>query len=203
MSLWKRNKAEGTATREDGCRLSIVDSADTGRKWTVVQGGAFTFLSTTPIRSAMEDAILSFDEVSPPLEWSKIEGVWKRQGWEVRAEGMGWVVYRDRGEGMERACKKHFTVADKGRGWVDARLSRRTVNLRGPKPRAGERSTTKLPDVRVTQTEKDDVKKLLAELGMTYSDFARASVAFAWEYVVKEDLFEVQEQDGAPAFIEV
>ena len=103
----------------------------------------------------------------------------------MRPEQTGWYVYRlsPSGKDRERASVQEFSSADRARRWAEVRLDRTGTNLRGPKPRAGRRSNCKLPDVRVTETERADAMRLLKDLGLTYSQFVRAALRFADSYI--------------------
>jgi hypothetical protein len=103
---------------------------------------------------------------------------------------------------MERASSRVFRSADRARCWAEFRFDRRTINLRGPKPRAQEKSTAKLPDVRVTPGEKDEAIALVRDLGLTYSEFARACVQFALEHVAPGGSFVVERSEsGCPRLV--
>jgi hypothetical protein len=96
-----------------------------------------------------------------------------------------------------------FPSADRARRWAELRFDRSEGGLRGPKPRAGSRSAAKLPDVRVTEEERDAATATLDALGMSYAVFVRASLEWARAYVLSDSpewTVDV-EADPAPAFV--
>ena len=179
-SKWLRLPQQGSARRGDGAEVKIQDEYPyEGRAWFARYSGDPELLPVPSSPSFLEDAIEAADSRFPPLGWRESNGSWATEGWLVAPESTGWVVLRDRGSGMERASRRVFRSADRARCWAEFRFDRRTLNLRGPKPRAEEKSTAKLPDVRVTPREKDEAIAVVRDLGLTYSEFARACVQFA------------------------
>ena len=197
-SKWRRDTKAASALRL-GDRTSLVLGKD---KWRMtLPDGSVKGVSAPPVASALEDAIRSADALYPPPGWEHSKGRWTRAGWAVRASGAAWHVYRTDGGGEEGlASVQEFPSPDRARRWAEVRLDRTGTNLRGPKPRAGRRSNCKLPDVRVTESERADTLALLEELGLTYSQFVRAAVRFAGCHIVRGDW--TVDASGPPVFVQ-
>jgi len=177
-SRWLRS--EKMAERPDNTGRVVHE--DEG--WIFVLGRKMKRLRDAEDREA---AIEHADRFLPPGQWAYDPDAfkWQRSDWEVRYEGEGWHVWRtnpETGE-MSQASVAIHPTADRGRRWVELRLERTGGNLRGPLPRAGKASTAKLPDIRVTPEEREEAFELLKQLGMSYADFVRASLAFAEEHL--------------------
>ncbi len=185
-SKWRRDSKAGSALRL-GDKASLV-LTDVG--WRVTTKGEVHEVSAAPSISSLEEAITMADVFHPPEGWTHKEGHWLRDGWHVRPENGGWYVYRTKEEDVERASVQEFASADRARRWAEVRFDRTGTNLRGPKPRAGRKSTCKLPDVRVTEAEKSAAMDFCDELGVTYSQFVRAALRFARENITQYPLDE-------------
>jgi hypothetical protein len=186
-SKWTRHPKTESAVRADRLIISLSEKG-----WVATRGEAAHPLLADSLGAAVVEADISF----LPKGWEYAERIWSRPGWDVILEDDGWGIYR----GAEKASVRAFETADKARFWVELRLDRTSTNLRGPKPRAGSRSTSKLPDVRVTQGEREEAGAITKSLGMTYSEFARASLAFAREHVMGGE-YEVREREGELRFV--
>tara|TARA_B100001778_G_scaffold331431_1_gene335823 strand:+ start:2899 stop:3705 length:807 start_codon:yes stop_codon:yes gene_type:complete len=202
-SKWRRDSKAGTALRL-GDKTSLV-LTDEG--WRVTTKGEVHSVAAAPIPSSLEEAITMADVFHPPEGWTYKEGHWLRDGWHVRPEQGGWYVYRLKDKAVERASVQEFASADRARRWAEVRFDRTGTNLRGPKPRAGRKSTCKLPDVRVTESEKAAAMDFLKELGLTYSQFVRASLRFARDNVTQYPLDEddwcfLKDANGTPFFVQ-
>ena len=93
-------------------------------------------------------------------------------------------------------------TADRARRWAELRFDRGDAGLRGPKPRAGSRASFKLPDVRVTEVERDHALSMLVTLGISYSEFVRAALVWAERNVLDGDGWEIEEdEEGNHAFV--
>jgi len=196
---WVRAARVSTATRTDGVSVMLGDGA-----WWMLKGGQTSRLSgIAPLPSFLDRAIETADVVSPPEPWEHDNGVWVHAGWAVRPEGDGWVVTRSVGSKVERASRQTFASPDRARRWAELRFDRSEGGLRGPKPRAGSRSAAKLPDVRVTEAERDEANAILNGLGMPYAVFVRAALDWANESVLVTKTFKVDEASDYPRFIPV
>ena len=202
-SKWRRDAKTGSALRL-GDKASLVLTSE---GWRVTTKGQVHEITAAPSASALEEAITMTDAFHPPEGWTYKEGHWRRDGWHICPEQTGWAVYRMKEGNSERASVQEFASADRARRWAEVRLDRTGTNLRGPKPRAGRKSTCKLPDVRVTDGEKAATMDLLKELEMTYSQFVRASIRFATDHITKnpmdEDDWVVKTKEGKPSFVHV
>lgn len=201
-SKWRRDAKTGSALRlGDKTYLVLTDQG-----WVATHKGKAHDIPAPLTLNALEEAIILTDAFFTPPQWKFVEGQWLRDGWLIRAEQTGWYVYRTDGEDQDRASVQEFASADRARRWAEVRFDRTGTNLRGPKPRAGSKSTSKLPDVRVTETEKAEAVTLLEELGLTYSQFVRASLRFAREnitqYPLDEDDWVVRKVDGKASFVQ-
>lgn len=190
---WVRAPRIPAATRTDGLTVTFENGC-----WEVIKQGQVEPLATPAITSYLNRAIEEVDEKYPPFPWSFADGIWRANLWEVRPGGTfgSWGVYRIIDGKEERASRQPFPSADRARRWAELRFDRGDAGLRGPKPRAGSRASFKLPDVRVTEAERDHALGLLVALGISYSDFVRAALAWAEENVLDGDAW-VIEQDGS------
>lgn len=201
-SKWRRDAKTSSALRlGDKTYLVLMDQG-----WVATHKGKAHDIPAPLTPNALEEAIVLTDAFFTPAQWKFEEGQWLRDGWLVRAEQTGWYVYRTDGEDLDRASVQEFASADRARRWAEVRFDRTGTNLRGPKPRAGRKSTSKLPDVRVTEAEKATAMDLLKDLGLTYSQFVRASLRFARENIDQYPLEEddwciVKDDNGAPRFV--
>ncbi len=190
-SKWRRDVKTASALRL-GDRMSLVLGP---KRWRVTLPSGITQVIPAPASaSALEEAIQVADALLPPPGWTHHDGVWSRDGWVVRPGSTGWYVYRTMNGKSEQASVQEFPSADRARWWAEVRLDRTGTNLRGPKPRAGRRSNCKLPDVRVTESERIATLALLEDLGLTYSQFVRASVRFANQHIL-HGTWEVEKED--------
>ena len=194
-SRWLR--AEKVAERPDnGGRVMETDGG-----WIFVLGRKMKRLTDSEDREA---AIEHADRFLPPGLWSYDPDSfkWQRPNWEVRFDLEGWNVWRTSPESgeMEQASVTIHPTADRARRWVELRLERTEGNLRGPLPRAGKASTAKLPDIRVTPEEREEAFELLKQLGLSYSDFVRASLSFAEEHLDGGG-WQVRSHDGRYSFV--
>jgi hypothetical protein len=177
-SKWTRMAKAASALRGD--RLSLVL---TQKGWQATHEGIVHHIQAPSIADAIEEAIAVADILLSPAGWEYAKGNWVRAGWMISPQGTGWNIYKHTDDTKERASVRDFTSADRARRWVEVRLDRTGTNLRGPKPRAGRKSNCKLPDVRVTEGEKAAAMTRLKTLGLSYSQFVRASLRFADEYL--------------------
>ena len=195
-SKWRRDAKAASALRL-GDRVSLVLGKDTWRA--TLPDGVVSEVRAAPVSSALEDAIRAADASFPPPGWTHSDGRWVREGWAVRPAHGGWYVYRTAGGDDELASVQEFASPDRARRWAEVRLDRTGTNLRGPKPRAGRRSNCKLPDVRVTESERAETLALLEELGLTYSQFVRAAVRFASTHILAGEW--TVDSSSAPVFV--
>ena len=194
---WSRVPKSASALRGD--RLSLVLTDD---GWQATHKGKVHTIKAPPIADALEEAIAMTDRTLMPPGWEHDAGNWMRDGWRIQPQGSGWNIYKTTDENDAKASVRDFTSADRARRWVEVRLDRTGTNLRGPKPRAGRKSNCKLPDVRVTESEKAAAMERLKELGLTYSQFVRASLQFAEEHLAGDYAhWKVEVRDGKAAFI--
>jgi hypothetical protein len=171
---WVRSPRTSSATRTDGLVLVYKDGA-----WLLASGGAESLVLTSPDTvEYMEEAIFLADVLNPPAPWVCEGASWCADVWCVSPEAEGWIVYRAFEEGLRRASTQVFTSPDRARRWAELRFDRGQSGLRGPKPRAGTKARAKLPDVRVTQGEREHTLAMLERIGIPYSTFVRA--ASAW-----------------------
>jgi hypothetical protein len=197
-SKWTRHPKTATAVRGDRLQLGL-----SAKKWVATRGASAYVLDAAPDESRLEQAIYEADVTFPPDGWTFTDKVWSRPGWSVSSGDEGWNVYTVNGQphNSRLASVRTFDTPDRARWWAELRLDRTGTNLRGPKPRAGKRSTSKLPDVRVTPSEREEATAITQALGMTYSEFARAALAFARDHIIEGAEYEVQDKDGAPRFV--
>jgi hypothetical protein len=188
---WVRAPRIPAATRTDGLTVTFENGC-----WEVISQGQVSALDTPSITSYLNRAIEEVDEKHPPAPWAFSGGVWRANLWEVRPDGGGtWGVYRILDGKEERASRQPFPSADRARRWAELRFDRGDAGLRGPKPRAGSRASFKLPDVRVTEAERDHALSLLVKLGLSYSDFVRAALGWAEEHVLEDGGWAVEHDD--------
>jgi len=196
MSRWVRYSRRHTAVREDG--LTVVLE---GFQWVTRLNGKSKLLTTEGAPAFLERAIREVDEKIAPRHWRFVEGTWIRENWKL-VEGTDgeWGIFRAsyRKGDYVPASSRRFPTADRARAWCDVRMDRGEAGLRGPKPRNGLRATAKLPDVRVTQEEKDHALDVLAKIGLSYAEFVRASVLWAEENVGVA--WRVANTDSGPVF---
>lgn len=198
---WVRAPRLPGATRTDGLSLNFDGAA-----WVVAVNGALVALSTPGIASYLERAIEEVDTLHPPAPWTLASGVWWAGVWQVRPNGDGtWSVHRLLDGVVEAASRQPFPSADRARRWAELRFDRGDGRLRGPKPRAGSRASCKLPDVRVTEDERAHTVEVLERLGLGYSDFVRASLAWAEANVLSSAAGwqVVPQEEGGHAFLPV
>ena len=200
-SKWRRDAKTGSALRlGDKTYLVLTDDG-----WIATHKSKVHDIPAPRTPNALEEAIILTDAFFTPPQWKFVEGQWIRDGWLIRAEQTGWYVYRTKEDGTDLASVQEFASADRARRWAEVRFDRTGTNLRGPKPRAGSKSNSKLPDVRVTETEKAEAVALLEDLGLTYSQFVRAALRFAKDHITKnpmdEDDWVVKQASGKASFI--
>ena len=196
---WVRAPRIPAATRTDGLTVTFENGC-----WELIRQGQVEPLTATPaITSYLNRAIEEVDEKHPPFPWSFTGGIWRANLWEVRPDGSGtWGVYRVIDGKEERSSRQPFPSADRARRWAELRFDRGDAGLRGPRPRAGSRASFKLPDVRVTETERDHALALLVRLGLSYSDFVRAALVWAEDNALDGGGWTVEEDvDGTHAFV--
>jgi hypothetical protein len=181
-SKWRRDAKAATAIRGDRVSLVLTDKG-----WRATAEGAVFSIEAPPFSHEMEEAIETCDQL-PALHpegwiWWRSAREWIREGWVVRRDNDIWLVLREVKGALCPASVQEFITADRARRWAEVRLDRVGANLKGPKPRAGKRSAAKLPDVRVTEAEKKQATQMLKAIGLSYSQFVRASIAFAEENI--------------------
>jgi hypothetical protein len=201
-SGWSREKA--TAERQDGISLRLAEE----QGWIVhlpchFRGDPVSrFMRVEGVGSAanhLEDAIMQVDRQWTPTGWTFDSGHWTRSQWQAKPEAGGWHLYRKVGGKWTLATTTEFRSADRARAWAEGRLDRLEGPLRGPKPRAGLRSTAKLPDVRVTEDERQEAIALVESLGLTYSQFVRAAIRFAQENIAGNKTVQIARMDNGKA----
>jgi len=195
---WVRAPRIPSASRTDGITINLVEG-----RWKLSRNGEVQVLATPPATFAFESALEEADVLYPPAPWRHERGVWIADLWHVVPDGAGaWAVYRNIDGLMERASLQIFVTADRARRWAELRFDRGTQGLRGPKPRAGSRAGSKLPDVRVTDEERDHAIAVLAERDLSYSEFVRAALAWVEEYVGEGLPWAVERnEDGSRSFV--
>lgn len=195
---WVRAPRIPSASRTDGITINLAMG-----RWTLTKSGEVTHLSTPPSSYQFEAALEEADVLHPPAPWRHERGVWVADLWHVVPEGTGaWAVYRSIDGLMERASLQSFVTADRARRWAELRFDRGTQGLRGPKPRAGSRAGSKLPDVRVTDEERDHAIVVLSDHGLSYSEFVRAALAWMEENVGDGLAWRVSREGEAVAFVQ-
>jgi hypothetical protein len=170
---WVRSPRVFSASRTDGLVLIYRDGA-----WLLTGPEEVTLFAGGSSVEEMEDAITRADIAHPPAPWSFDEDAWCAGVWCVVREGASWSVYRAIDEELRRASTQPFASADRARRWAELRFDRGESGLRGPKPRKGTKARAKLPDVRVTQEERDHTLAMLEAMGVSYSVFVRAAAAW-------------------------
>jgi hypothetical protein len=195
MSRWVRRTKRSYAQREDDLIVELV-----GFQWVVRYKGKAKILKTDGAPAFIEKAIREADEKLPPAGWRLDPDGWKRENWRITETTAGeWSILRANRNGeYEPASGRAFPSADRARAWCDVRMDRGEAGLRGPKPRTGLRANSKLPDVRVTQDEKESAMEILERVNMTYAEFVRASLRWVDENV--GDKWRVVDTDSGPAF---
>ncbi len=196
-SGWTREKY--IAERQDGVSLRLQG----GDGW-MVRGAPETDCDVrvdgvSDSSLHMEDAIMQVDMKWLPDGWAFDSGHWVRPRWKAQPEAGGWHLYRKVGDEWTQATTTEFRSADRAREWAERRLDRTDGPLRGPKPRAGKRSSAKLPDIRVTETERDEALGLVESMGLTYSQFVRAAIRFAQENIVENKTVQIAREDNGKA----
>lgn len=210
--FWNRYYAGGYVKRADG--IEIRQSAD--HKSLVASGGPMASSvhipwdpDTTSWILAVEAAIHTVDtEHAAPGEWSFsadtnrwTRGVWTIQHVETwigdRSYTTGWLLWGDK-------TRRQFASADRARRFADLTDGIEARPSRGPKARAGKAAAVVLPDVRVTQEERDAATGFASSLGVSYADMLRASLAYLQrEVMVERNVVAVRRHDtGAVAFVD-
>jgi hypothetical protein len=191
-SSWTRYPKTRTAVRGDlEGRVTLMLQHG---GWVAMVGSKSHHLDAS-VRLELDDVIQQIDLLFPPEGWiyerephSPDFVRWARPGWVCwRESDSSWRVGRPgkTADGLNEdlfnptpATGKVFTTADRARHWAEVRLDRTNMNLRGPRPRAEQRAVKTLPDVRVTEDERQLAVALAERLGVSYSDLARAAVRF-------------------------
>jgi hypothetical protein len=178
---WVRYPRTSTAIRTGENGMTITRQT---AHWAVIQKET-NQVTHIDSECSLEEAICIADNTWPPSGWTmNAEGNWERPGWLCACEDDHWFVYRTGILGATAdapgvlASTKSFVTPDRARQWVEIRLDRTALNLRGPRPRAGEKASVTLPDVRVTGAERELAVQLAADLGISYSDLMRAALGF-------------------------
>jgi len=182
---WVRSPRTPSAQRTDGLAVQLRNA-----EWIVLRSGKTKPLRTPGYATYLDDAIAEVDKLLLPSRWkvqveedTKAE-TWTSGGWRVVPQGRQWLVERATdGVVFEPATRRAFASPDRARVWAELRFDRERTGLRGPKPRAGARARSKLPDVRVTQEERDFAISTLEQIGTSYSEFVRAAVKWAHGHV--------------------
>lgn len=194
---WVRAPRIPSATRTDGISLLLREG-----KWIANAHGTSRELQTPPVSYLFERALEEVDETFPPPMWTHRDGVWVADLWHVVPEGDGsWSVYRNIEGIMDRASQQSFQTADRARRWAELRFDRGAQSLRGPKSRAGARSMEKLPDVRVTASEREQAILLLEQHDISYSQFVRAALAWVEENVGEGMPWRVERRNDSVSFV--
>jgi len=192
---WVRAPRSGEAARTDGLSVSLVQG-----HWVCKRGKQPEVRLKTPgLMAYLNRAVEEVDALFPPDGWSFEKGVWYAGNWLLRPVDGGWGVFRTVKGQEERASRQVFESSDRARRWASLRLERGEAGLRGPKPRAGARSASKLPDVRVTEEERVFAEDTLEGLGLSYSEFVRAALRWAKDNVGKE--WAVAREDDGVRFV--
>lgn len=170
--------------RSDGLTLTL--HAGTWSYRTADKAAETRRLKTPGLAAYLNRAIDEVDAALPPAGWEIRSGVWYSGPWRARPVSGGWGVFRVLRGAEERASRQTFDSADRARRWAELRFDRGESGLRGPKPRAGARAAFKLPDVRVTEEERQFAEDTVEKLGVSYSEFVRAALRWADEIVLSE-----------------
>lgn len=185
---WVRAARTGEAARTDGVTVILTSGS-----WMLYSRRSPTAqkLKTPGLLAYLDRAIEEADVAISPAGWEHTGGVWiASNGWAIRPVEGGWGAFRRIKGEEERASRQTFDSADRGRRWAELRFERGEAGLRGPKPRAGSRSASKLPDIRVTEEERVFAEEVLTKLGVSYSEFVRAALQWAVDsgwVVVRDD----------------
>ena len=185
---WVRASRTGEAARTDGVTVILTSGS-----WMLHSRRSPTAqkLKTPGLLAYLDRAIEEADVAISPAGWEHVSGVWSaKNGWAIRPVEGGWGAFRRIKGEEERASRQTFDSADRGRRWAELRFERGEAGLRGPKPRAGSRSASKLPDIRVTEEERIFAEEVLTKLGVSYSEFVRAALQWAVDsgwVVVRDD----------------
>ena len=196
VARWIRHSRRSEAERSDGLTIKLE-----GFQWVVRLNGKAKILRAEGAPVFFEKAIREVDEAIPPKRWKLAEnGDWVGGNWLIRENADGkWTILRAGQDGdFSTASTRFFGTADRARVWCEVRFDRSDAGLRGPKPRAGLRATAKLPDVRVTDEERENAYEILAKAGLSYSEFVRAALRWA-EYHLDRG-WEVVEDERGPLF---
>jgi len=171
---WMRAPRSAQATRTDGVAVSLVAGY-----WVCLRAGKEVRLKTPGLVAYLNRAVEETDTLFPPAGWAFANGAWTSGNWFLRPVEGGWGAFRTVKGQEERASRQVFESSDRARRWASLRLERGEAGLRGPKPRAGARAGSKLPDVRVTEEERVLAEETLEGLDLSYSEFVRAALRWA------------------------
>ena len=188
---WVRSPRSGEAARTDGVTVTLTNGS-----WhlsaSALRDGPRK-MKTPGLVAYLDRAIEEADSTILPAGWTLTAGVWNAaNGWSARPVDGGWGVFRPVKGTVERASQQTFDSSDRARRWAELRFERGEAGLRGPKPRAGSRSASKLPAIRVTEEERAFAEETLSGLGVSYSEFVRAALRF----VASGGLRVVRDDDG-------
>ena len=177
-SAWVRQVRGQSAHREamPGCPVLRVQRI--GESWAVSVGSEILG-GVVPSAHTLDEVITALDAQYIPEGWALDEdGKWSREGWSCETADAGtYRVMRVQSSGeRELACARTFASADRARAWVEVRLDRTHLQLRGPLPRNACRASAHLPDVRVTSEERERALQLAGRLGLSFSELLRASM---------------------------
>jgi len=196
---WVRVPRAGEATRSDGVFIALRSGAWV--YWSAGEKRADAKKLRTPgLLAYLSRAIDEVDALLPPAGWTFSEGIWRSGVWSVRPVENGWGAFRTVRGSEDRASRQTFDSADRARKWAELRFERGDAGLRGPKPRAGARATFKLPDVRVTEEERQFAESIVEGLGVSYSEFVRAALRWAQESVLTEKAWSVSKSTDGVRF---
>jgi hypothetical protein len=194
---WIRNNAQNQAERTDGFTIRLL-----GTHWVVSKNGRTKVLPTEPYPAFLDRAIEAVDRYFPPGKWGWKEDRWILGNWIVQPEAGKWVVRRINDAGtLDHPTRQEFATADRARTWVEVRRDRSGIGLRGPRPRSGARATAKLPDLRVTQEERDHALLILEKVGLSYAAFVRAMLDWANTYVVEQASWYIDSDDNGEPLV--
>ena len=159
-----------------GCAVLRVQRI--GESW-AVSVGSDILGGVVPSSHTLDDVITTLDAQYVPEGWAlDSNSDWSREGWACEPVDTGaYRVMRVQLSGArELACARTFASADRARAWVEVRLDRTHLQLRGPLPRNACRASAHLPDVRVTSEERERALHLSGRLGLSFSELLRASM---------------------------
>lgn len=196
VTRWVRSRTSQKAARSDG--PFIVFRSGTWACW--LGENRAKKLRTPGLLSYINRAIEEVDALYPPQGWALTDGIWRSGAWSVRPVENGYGVFRILRGSEQRASRQTFDFADRARMWAELRFSRGDAGLRGPKPRAKDRATAKLPDVRVTDEERRLAETVVEELGVSYSEFVRAALHWAQDSVLAEKAWVVANTEDGVRF---